>query len=282
MQQLPLFQHAPMQRDVTTLIHNVIVAFAKSLENLSQATLHDPDNDEGVGNAGVVIGGEGAPGVEAQLLITLSNCAYMRRVVVPRLAETLVRAGYPQQAVTEAVEQACLTYGELQDRLFEAYLEERMDPIIGMIERSMYLGQWDWGRVEQPPADVRTYVKEILLNITHVHAEVVGVWPGLVGGLVGRVVEGVGEEMSRLMACVGGWSGAGALQAHVDLAALTQVLSAHMSAGARASFAEALEGVPKLTPPEEKERDVVLQHFRTNMRFLLSCFVEGEMPVCLR
>lgn len=42
---------------------------------------------------------EDAPGVEAQLLITLSNCAFMRRVILPRLQETLVRASYPQEEV---------------------------------------------------------------------------------------------------------------------------------------------------------------------------------------
>ena len=36
----------------------------------------------------------------------------------------------------------------------------------------MYLGLYDWGKVEQVPSEVRTYVKEILINITHVHAEV--------------------------------------------------------------------------------------------------------------
>lgn len=41
-----------------------------------------------------------------------------------------------------------------------------------MIERSMYLGMYDWGKVEREPTEVRTYVKEILINITHVHAEV--------------------------------------------------------------------------------------------------------------
>lgn len=63
--------------------------------------------------------------------------------------------------------------------------------------------------------------------------QVVGVWPGLVGGLVGRVVEGVGEEMSRLMACVSQWSRWGGVQAQVDLAALTTVLHSHISPAAR-------------------------------------------------
>ncbi|KAG7167080.1 Exocyst complex component 2-like 1 [Homarus americanus] len=145
-----------------------------------------------------------------------------------------------------------------------------------MIERSMYLGQYDWGKVDHPPTDVRTYVKEILLNITHVHAEVVRVWPGLVGKLIGRVVEGVGEEMSRLIACVGNWSKSGTLQAHIDLAALTSVLQNHISLAASASFEEAREMLPKLSAADERVKEEVLQSFRRKMRFLLGCFLELE------
>lgn len=264
----PLLDHPTVRRDIITLIHNVIVAFAQSLEKLS---LRDPDEDDGDCNVS-----ENAPGVEAQLLITLSNCAYMRRVILPRLSESLVRASYPAEEVKEAVEQAGRTYTELQDRLFEAYLEERVDPIIGMIERSMYLGQYDWGKVDWPPTDVRTYVKEILINIAHVHAEVVGVWPGLVSGLVGRVVEGVGEEMSRLITCISHWSKYGGLQAHIDLRALATVLQNHMSQSARVSFQEAQDILPKLGIAEQRIQEEVLRSFRSNMHFLLACFLEVE------
>ena len=66
--------------------------------------LKDPDEDlsnDGMGlNSSVTSDiGSGIPGVEAQLLITLSNCAYMRRVILPRLKESLVRAGYPENQV---------------------------------------------------------------------------------------------------------------------------------------------------------------------------------------
>lgn len=66
--------------------------YFQSLEKLS---LRDPDEDEG--DCPPV--SEDAPGVEAQLLITLSNCAFMRRVVLPRLLDSLVRASYPQDEV---------------------------------------------------------------------------------------------------------------------------------------------------------------------------------------
>ncbi|XP_076044833.1 exocyst complex component secretory 5 [Oratosquilla oratoria] len=265
-----LLDHPTVRRDITTLIHNVIVAFAQALEKLG---LRDPDEDDDDEECEVP---ENAPGVEAQLLMTLSNCAFMRRVILPRLSETLVRAAYPEAEVHQAVEQACNAYSELQDRLFEAYLEERVDPIIGMIERSMYLGHYDWGKIQHQPTDVRTYVKEILINITYVHAEVVGVWPGLVGGLASRVVEGVGEEMSRLISCVQQWSPAGALQAHTDLAALTTALKSYMTDNAMASYQEALETLPKLSKEDEIVKEGVLRSFRSNMKFLLACFCEVE------
>lgn len=270
--EVPLLDHPTVRRDLTTLIHNVIVAFAQALEKL---TLRDPDEDHG--ECGV---SEDAPGVEAQLLITLSNCAFMRRTVLHRIRDTLVRASYPHEEVSEAVIQADRTYSELQGRLFEAYLEERVDPIIGMIERSMYLGQYDWGKVDREPSEVRTYVKEILINITHVHAEVVRVWPGIVGQFVGRVVEGVGEEMARLMACVSQWSPYGALQAHIDLAALTSVLQAHIanSSSASASFQEAVDTLPKLSATEERVKEDILHSFRSKMRLLLSCFPPTTPP----
>ena len=41
-----------------------------------------------------------------------------------------------------------------------------------MIERSMYLGGFDWAKMHSPPIDVRNYVKEILFNIIDIQAEV--------------------------------------------------------------------------------------------------------------
>ncbi|MPC53582.1 hypothetical protein E2C01_047478 [Portunus trituberculatus] len=118
--EVPLLDHPTVRRDLTTLIHNVIVAFAQvfifSLSGqgqpkllnkkahsdanphaLEKLTLRDPDED--TGECGV---SEDAPGVEAQLLITLSNCAFMRRVILHRLQDTLVRASYPLEEVSNS------------------------------------------------------------------------------------------------------------------------------------------------------------------------------------
>lgn len=55
------------------------------------------------------------------------------------------------------------------------------------------------------------------------------VWPGLIPSLIERIVEVIGEEMARLITCVSSFSQNGALQAHIDLAALNLALSNYMS-----------------------------------------------------
>jgi hypothetical protein len=53
----------------------------------------------------------------------------------------------------------------------EAYLEEKVEPLIGIVEPSMYAGRFDWNKT-LPTEDVRPYCKEIIMNMIAVHAEV--------------------------------------------------------------------------------------------------------------
>ncbi|MCL4138819.1 UNVERIFIED_CONTAM: hypothetical protein GTU68_063382, partial [Idotea baltica] len=83
-----LLDHPSISKDVGTLIHNVIVAFAQALRKL---TLKDPDEPDHENEtvlaekSGQAFGAPPPPpGVEVQFLITLSNCAYMQRVILPR------------------------------------------------------------------------------------------------------------------------------------------------------------------------------------------------------
>lgn len=59
----------------------------------------------------------------------------------------------------------------MEKRITETYLELKSDPLVGTIEPSMYLGNFDWD-TEHRPTDLRPYVKEIIANLTAVHAEV--------------------------------------------------------------------------------------------------------------
>ena len=65
------------------------------------------------------------------------------------------------------------------ERLMEAYLEEKVEPLIGIVEPSMYARKFDWKKSLEPE-DVRPYCKVIVMNMIAVHAEVEQNCPALV------------------------------------------------------------------------------------------------------
>ncbi|KAG7264212.1 hypothetical protein CRUP_033468 [Coryphaenoides rupestris] len=69
----------------------------------------------------------------------------------------------PTQASREAVR-------DLDQTLFDAYIQRKSDPIVGSLEPGIYAGYFDW-RDCQPPTGVRNYLKEALVSIITVHAE---------------------------------------------------------------------------------------------------------------
>jgi len=59
----------------------------------------------------------------------------------------------------------------LDGRLFEGYLENRVEPVTGAIEPAMYVGSFDWSACLNPTS-VRPYIKMALMNVVAIHAEV--------------------------------------------------------------------------------------------------------------
>ena len=60
---------------------------------------------------------------------------------------------------------------ELDAKLFEAYLENRVEPVTEAIEPAMYAGGFNWSECLNPTA-VRPYIKMALMNVVAIHAEV--------------------------------------------------------------------------------------------------------------
>ena len=57
--------------------------------------------------------------------------------------------------------------------LMKRYMEEKVEPLIGIVEPSMYAGRFDWSDDHSHvPSDVRPYCKEIIMNLIAVRAEV--------------------------------------------------------------------------------------------------------------
>uniref|UniRef100_A0A8C7SRU8 Exocyst complex component 2 n=1 Tax=Oncorhynchus mykiss TaxID=8022 RepID=A0A8C7SRU8_ONCMY len=148
---------------------------------------------------------------EQRLLIILSNCQYLEKHTFLNLAEHFERHGFTgTEKITRVTVHAVK---ELDESLFDAYIERKSDPIVGSLEPGIYAGHFDW-RDCGTPTGVRNYLKEALVNIITVHAEVFTVSKDLVPRVLSRIIEGVAEEMSRLMQCVSSFSKNGAIQVY--------------------------------------------------------------------
>ena len=49
-------------------------------------------------------------------------------------------------------------YKELDDKLFEAYIEEKSNPIVGVIEQNIYRGRFDWKTCRKPVGNALHYI----------------------------------------------------------------------------------------------------------------------------
>uniref|UniRef100_A0A7N8WS72 Exocyst complex component 2 n=1 Tax=Mastacembelus armatus TaxID=205130 RepID=A0A7N8WS72_9TELE len=208
--------------------------------------------------------------IEQRLLIILSNCQYLERRTFLNLADHFEKHGLTG---TEKITQVSVdTVRELDRKLFEAYIERRADPIAGSLEPGIYAGYFDW-RDCQTPTGVRNYLKEALVSIITVHAEVFTVSKDLVPRVLSKIVESVADEMCRLMQCVSSFSKNGALQARLELCALRDAIAAFLNAESNASFKLALDALPQLhSGADKKLLEELLNKFKSSMQLQLTCF----------
>ena len=60
---------------------------------------------------------------------------------------------------------------ELDERVFKEYISRKSESLVGIVEPGLQGGFFDWEQCGDPE-EVRSYVKDILLNLMMVHAEV--------------------------------------------------------------------------------------------------------------
>ncbi|XP_064599052.1 exocyst complex component 2-like [Liolophura sinensis] len=278
-----LFSQRPIQKETTGLCTKLLQAFSDSLERLA----FDPDNKDAEKNKlpGIVIltpeteSSEDTPipPLDRRLIVMLSNCNYTIERVIPRLVENLDRHGYVQ--MTQTLKEAQDTYRALDNKLFEAYVEEKSNPIIGTMEQNMYLGQFDWNQCGKPKG-VRSYLKQVIMGMIQVHAEVFSVSPIFLTRVLSKLTEAISEEMSRLVSCTTGFNNYGILQARLEISAFQETISLYKTPAADSSLKEALEALPStklIGPKEEKLVDDLLNTFKSRMKFQLMCFSNDTM-----
>uniref|UniRef100_A0A8C7Y241 Exocyst complex component 2 n=1 Tax=Oryzias sinensis TaxID=183150 RepID=A0A8C7Y241_9TELE len=179
--------------------------------------------------------------IDSFLKLERYNCQYLERRTFLNLADRFEKHGFTG---TEKITRVSMdAIRELDRKLFEAYIERRADPIAGSLEPGIYAGYFDW-RDCQMPSGVRNYLKEALVSIIAVHAEVFTVSKDLVPPVLSRIVTSVADEMCRLMQCVSSFSKNGALQVH-DFSHTPYFFST--------SFKLALEALPQLHSGGDKK-----------------------------
>uniref|UniRef100_A0A3P8ZC02 Exocyst complex component 2 n=1 Tax=Esox lucius TaxID=8010 RepID=A0A3P8ZC02_ESOLU len=199
------------------------------------------------------------PTPEQRLLIILSNCQHLEKHTFLNLAEHFERHGFTgTDKITQVSVQAVK---ELDESLFDNYIERKSDPIVGSLEPGIYAGYFDW-RDCSTPTGVRNYLKEALVNIITVHAEVFTVCKELVPRVLTRIVDGVAEEMSRLMQCVSSFSKNGAIQARLEINALRDAVSSYLLHIC----------IPHSYTTTHLLLEELLNTFKSSMQLQLTCF----------
>ncbi|NXN98490.1 EXOC2 protein, partial [Rhinopomastus cyanomelas] len=270
-----VFQQQKTQEDVCQLSIGIMQVFIDCLEQLSTK----PDGDIDTAHLSVDVSSpdlfgsiqeESSLSSEQRLLITLSNCRYLERHTFLNIAEHFEKHGF--QGVEKITQVSMESLKELDQRLFEMYIEFKADPIVGSLEPGIYAGYFDWKDC-LVPAGVRNYLKEALVNIIAVHAEVFNISKDLVPRVMSRVVEAVSEELSRLMQCVSYFSRNGALQARLEICALKDAMAIYLTPESSSSFKQALEALPQLSSGTDKKLlEELLNKFKSSMHLQLTCF----------
>ncbi|XP_068445790.1 exocyst complex component 2 [Clinocottus analis] len=278
--EINVLQLDQVQDQATELSMKIMKVFIKCLEQLSTKSdidtsrniavdLSSPDRFTGVH--------EGfSPTSEQRLLIILSNCQYLEKRTFLNLAHHFEKHSLTG---TEKITRVSVdAVRELDRQLFEAYIERRADPISGSLEPGIYAGYFDWKDC-QTPTGVRNYLKEALVSIIAVHAEVFTVSKDLVPRVLSQIVESVADEMCRLMQCVSSFSKNGALQARLELCALRDAVATYLNSESSSSFKLALDALPQLhSGADKKLLEELLNKFKSSMQLQLTCF----QPCCIQ
>ncbi|XP_057555565.1 exocyst complex component 2 isoform X2 [Hippopotamus amphibius kiboko] len=276
-----VFQQPRTQEEVCQLSINIMQVFIHCLEQLSCK----PDADVDTAHLSVDISSPDLFGSihedfsltsEQRLLIVLSNCCYLERHTFLNIAEHFEKHNF--QGIEKITQVSMASLKELDQRLFENYIELKADPIVGSLEPGIYAGYFDWKDC-LPPTGVRNYLKEALVNIIAVHAEVFAVSSGLAPRVLSRVLEAVSEELSRLMQCVPSFSRDGALQARLEICTLRDTVAAHLTPESRSSFKQALEALPQLSSAADRKLlEELLSRVESGMHLQLACFQAAPPP----
>jgi len=251
-----ILDHPTARTNTEFLIQKVLSSFAFALENAATENYYSNQSD--------------IPPDSRRLLYCLNNCKYTSTKVLPNIIMKL--NDLEQLSLDKPVSESMSMYHVLDQKLFDAYMELKCEPIIAIIEPNMYMGKFDWAKCVRPTG-TRNYVKEILHNAVCVHAEVSRIGEDFVKRVMMKLVEAVCEEVNRLYCCIQRMNSNGCVQAWVDIKCIELSLKPYMGEASIGFIAEAKKPLMVL----ERENDVelvekCLQQFSSNMKKHIQCF----------
>ncbi|XP_078365831.1 exocyst complex component 2-like [Oculina patagonica] len=226
-----------------------------SQDNLERSSLSMEDN---------------TPVIDERLLIVLNNCRYVRNNVLPKLVDSFRNNDYPisDKLKKDLTSELC----DLEGKIFDAYIEQKAEPLIAYVEPGLTMGDFKWHTC-LPPKDVRSYVKEVIMNLVTVHAQVFAVSEELLSQVLSRLTDMLAEEFCRLISGVKTFTSAGAVTAHLEARAIQEALAAYLSQQARDLFQTTFSKVPGITKDSDKRLiEALMTTFKRRMRFQLLCF----------
>ncbi|XP_076322458.1 exocyst complex component 2-like [Tachypleus tridentatus] len=280
-QEQEVFSQINVQATLKQLTQSLLHAFVEALRKLANTDKKIEMNKEYLKGQPSVILEQGCdnnhqpPPIDQCLLIVTSNCIYTIKSVIPRLQECFIKHGYPDMSLV--MKGAQTKFRDLEKTLSDTYLERKCGPLVGKIEPSMYVGQFDWTSLPQPTG-VSLYVKETLMNMIEIHAEVFAVSPPFVSKVMTRIVEAVAEEMARLYECVHKFSPNGNVQAALDLRAMEEAVSTYRTNSTSKHFMKCRKFLePFAATKDNKFVEEQLKIFKNHMRLQLLCFKEDEI-----
>ena len=232
-----ILDHNSSRTGTELQLQKVMCAFAFTLENAATENYYSNQSD--------------IPPDSKRLLLCLNNCKFTRTRVLPKILKSL--NDIDQLTLEKISKEARGMYEVLDQKLFDAYIELKCEPIIAIIEPNMYMGKFDWAKCVRP-AGARNYVKEVLHNAVCVHAEVSRMGKEFVRRVMDKLVEAVCEELNRLFCCIQRMNSNGCVQAWIDIRCIELSLKPFMGQTSKTFLREAVRPLLEL----EKEKDITL------------------------
>ncbi|XP_055375734.1 exocyst complex component 2 isoform X2 [Condylostylus longicornis] len=264
------------QRELSQKLQDMLSAFCSVIENLASQSQDDEGHQPTISLLGFSSfqqngverkNWDSATSWEQRILCCLANCSYCSKVFFPHIGTIFVKYGYPLPKL--AIETSRASMNQLFTTLLEDFVERKSDPLVGTIEPSMYIAQFQWDS-EMEIGKLRPYAQECCDNLVGVYSEIFTISPSLLRPVLEPITQTIAEELARLMSCVQNFSRSGAIQANVDIRLIRDALKLYSNETAKTFFMEALEAIP---PPEDPKRiDQILDNIKQNMKLQLMSF----------